>query len=235
VPVRITSGRPARIVAGSLTTVSAAAEMFDRFPQYRQGLDWLEQFVTRPLAELGRTGAVCPRLAPALRADTVRLVTIAAAGTSPGHAAGAGRLLMRLFENLVGDADRQPAALLGFFPDLPEQLAADFIDDGHRLLRPSCIARGLMLGEFHPASTVTSVRNRAVPVMRSPVPMFAVRAITPHDVLFLDQPHIPLADRLRDLRHLRTHVDARLSPASRVDLQTRIDGLQRDLTAEGSL
>ncbi|MFF3867069.1 DUF6875 domain-containing protein [Micromonospora sp. NPDC001898] len=186
----------ARIEPGSLTSAADAASLFHRFPTYQQGLTWLEQFVTRSHPDLGRPGAVCPRLAPALRTDTVWLVAIALTGASPDHAVAASKLLGHLFENLATQEQRQSTALLGFFPDLAAPNAATFIDGGHRLARPWFVERGLMLGEFHPTSTVGGVHNRNLPVMRCPAPMFAVRAITPHDLMFLDQPETPPAHRL---------------------------------------
>ncbi|MFI7025177.1 DUF6875 domain-containing protein [Micromonospora sp. NPDC049900] len=217
---------------GSLTSAAGAAEMVDRFPMYRQGLDWLEQFVIRSHPDLGRPGAVCPRLAPAMRGDTVWLVAIALTGASREHAVEAARLLAHLFDDLAGEAHRQSAALLGFFPDLPAGEAASFIDGGHRMVRPWCVERGLMLGEFHPTSTVGSVHNRDLPVMRCPVPMFAVRAITPHDLMFLDQPDTPPADRLACLEAFGRHVGARLNAQALAGLRTRIDDV-RALTLGG--
>jgi hypothetical protein len=219
------TGHTAHVEAGSLTTAAGAADLLDRYPVYRKALDWLDQFVTRPHPELGRPGAVCPRLAPALHADMVWLVAIAVDGASTDHAVAAGHLLSQLFEELAAGSRRHSAALLGFFPDLPAQEAAGFIDGGHQRLRPGFVEHGLMLGEFHPTSRVTSVHNRGLAVMRSPVPMFAVRAITPHDLLFLDQPDTPPAARLAYMQHFAAHVGGRLSPTARVDLQARIDGL----------
>ncbi|WP_430789147.1 DUF6875 domain-containing protein [Actinoplanes sp. G11-F43] len=197
-------------------------EAVGRWPQYAAGLRWLDEFVTQPHPELGRPGAVCPRLAPALRARVVWMVTVHVPAYTSDQAVLTGRLLMRLFSELAEESDRSDTTLLAFFPDLPADRAADFIDGGHRLLRNELAEHGLMLGEFHPASTVGSVHNRALPVMRSPEPMFAVRTMTPHDLLFADQPDTPPAERLAYLLHFDRHVSARLSPAARTQLYARI-------------
>jgi hypothetical protein len=225
-PAETAAGQTASVEPGSLTSAASAAELFDRYPVYRTALVWLDQFVTRPHPDLGRPGAVCPRLAPALHANTVWLVAIALNGASTEHAVAAGHLLRQLFDDLAAGPRRHSAALLGFFPDLRAQEAAGFIDGGHKRLRPGFVEHGLMLGEFHRTSLVTSVHNGAFPVMRCPVPMFAVRAITPHDLLFLDQPDTPPAARLAYLQQFAAHVGGRLSPAARVDLQARIDALR---------
>jgi hypothetical protein len=210
------------VVTGSLIRASDVDAATGGWPQYEAGLRWLHDFVTQPHPELGRPGAVCPRLAPALRARAVWLVTVDVPAYTASQAVLAGRLLMRLFNELASQSGRTDTTLLGFFPGLPTECAADFIDGGHRLLRNEFAEHGLMLGEFHQASTVGSVHNRALPVMRSPEPMFAVRTMTPHDLLFADQPDTPPADRLAYLVHFDRHVSARLSPSARTQLGDRI-------------
>jgi uncharacterized protein DUF6875 len=58
--------------------------------------------------------------------------------------------------------------------------------------------------------------------MRSPVPMFAVRALTLHDLMFLDRPHTLPADRLEYLRLYLHHLDPELSDKARRDIRDRI-------------
>jgi hypothetical protein len=82
-----------------------------------------------------------------------------------------------------------------------------------------------MLGEFHPNSGVGSVHNPALPVMRSPDPMFAVRALSPHDLLFLDTEQTPPARRLDYLRLYRHRLAPQLIPTALADLDNRIAAL----------
>ncbi len=217
------------IVPGSLTRAADAAAAYDRYPQFRAGMRWLEEFVTQPHPDLGRSGAVCPRLAPAIRANTVWLVAITVPGFTPRHAADAGRLLVDIFEDVAAGPHRASTALLGFFPGLPDEHTADFIDGGHLLLRPEAVECGLMLGEFHADSDVGGVHNRAFPVMRCPEPMFAIRAMTPHDLLFADQPGTPPADRLSYLLAYQRHIGPRLSPAAREGLEAQLSAARQAL------
>ncbi|WP_405855758.1 hypothetical protein OG361_21125 [Streptomyces sp. NBC_00090] len=215
------------VVPGSLTRAADAAAVVDRYPQYQAGMRWVTEFVTQPHPDLGRSGAVCPRLEPAIRANTVWLVALTVHGTTPADAADAGRLLLDLFEEVAAGPHRSSTALLGFFPGLPGERAADFIDGGHGLLRPESVERGLMLGEFHADSTVGGVHNRAFPVMQCPEPMFAVRAMTPHDLLFADQPGTPPADRLSYLLAYQRHIGPRLSPAAREGLEAKVSAARQ--------
>lgn len=228
-PVTLTAAPS--VVPQSLTQAGDAAAAYGRFPQYRAGMRWLEEFVTQPHPDLGRPGAVCPRLAPAIRADTVWLVSVTAGGSTPEHAVEAGRLLMEVFDEVATGPHRASTALLGFFTDLPSEQAADFIDGGHLRLRPEAVDRGLMLGEFHAGSTVGGVNNRSFPVMRCPEPMFAIRVMTPHDLLFAEQPETPMADRLSYLLAYQQHVGPRLSPSAREDLRSRLTLIRKNLSS----
>ena len=232
-PETASSAEVASVIPGSLTRAADAASAFDEYPQYRAGMRWLEEFVTRPHPDLGRSGPVCPRLAPALRAEAVWLVSVAVPGFTGRDAAGAGQLLLRLFETVAAGPDRASTALLGFFPGLPQPQAGDFIDGGHRMIRAEVVEKGLMLGEFHPGSPVGGVHNRELPVMRCPVPMLAVRVMTAHDLLFADQPGTPPADRVAFLLAYQRHVGPRLAPTARDELQARLAAAQQALRSGG--
>ncbi|WP_139063499.1 DUF6875 domain-containing protein [Streptomyces zinciresistens] len=199
---------------GSLTDTEGAPSLYDRYPAYGQAMEWLDEFVTQPHPRLGRPGAICPRLSPALRRNLVHLVAVRTGTGSLDEAVDTGHALAGLYQELFPDSESfRAGALLAFFPGLPPEAATEFIDDGHARLRMDFVARGLMIGEFHPLSTVTSVRNPDLEVMRCPVPMFAVRALTRHDVLFLDRPDTPPDQRTQYLKHLLHHLDGQLPAA----------------------
>ncbi len=210
----------------SFTDIDGAPELFSRFPEYAAGLAWITDFVLRPDPRLNRPGAVCPRLAPAIRKNLIRLVAIPTARSNIEEALEKAGHLADLYFDLYGGsrADFRTGSLLAFFPDVDPDNASDFIDGGHRMLRMEFVRRGLMLGEFHKHSTVNSVRNSNFPVMRSPVPMFAVRALTVHDVMFLDTPETPETDRLQYLQYYLDHLGDQVAPDVR-------SGIERALAA----
>ncbi|MEV8333897.1 DUF6875 domain-containing protein [Streptomyces niveus] len=210
---------------GSLTDVAHAPDLYGRYPQYERVMGWVRSFVTQPHADLGRPGAVCPRLAPALRLNLVHLVAVGTNTASADEACEKGGALAALYEELFDDPESfRAGALMAVFPDLPDDHADTFIDGGHARLRMDFVARGLMIGEFHPRSTVTSVRNPALPVMRCPVPMFAVRALSRHDVIFLDRPQTPPAEREQYLKHLLHYLDDQLTERERELMRAGIAG-----------
>lgn len=203
--------------------LTAAPAVYDRFPEYRLGVDWMLQFVARPHRLMPRPGAVCPRLLPAIRHDLVQLVAVR---TTVGDAAEAEEkvpYLADLFLELYADDPGfRTSSLVGFFPELDPRQASDFIDEGHRRLRKGFVSRGLMLGEFHPLSAVVSVRNPRLRVMESPVPMFVVRALSVHDRLFLDNETTPPEDRAAHLRSYLHHVGDQLPPDIRREVENSL-------------
>ncbi len=207
------------VIPGSLTDIANAHTVFDQFPAYQAVLGWVANFVLQQDERLGRPGAVCPRLASSIDANLVQLVAIQVPGNSIDDAVEVGHALADLYVELFDETTFRRGALLAVFPDLDPADAAEFIDAGHARLRPEFVRRAMMLGEFHPTSTVGSVHNRAFTVMQSPVPMFAVRALTTHDALFLDQPG---PDRDELLGHYLDHLGDRASTTVLGHVQARL-------------
>ena len=209
--------------AGSFTDAEHAAGLFTRYPMYQAGLEWIAGFVARPDPRIGRPGHVCPWVAHALDRNLVRLVAVPVTSSSAAEAREKCIHLAGLYEEVFGDpAEFAAGALLAFFPGIDPARAGDFIDGGHRQLRLLFARRGLMLGEFHPASTVTSVRNPRFVVMRCPVPLFAVRAMSVHDLMFLDRPGTQPREAAPYLRQYLTNLGSRVSSQVRQQLLSRL-------------
>ncbi|UNO42704.1 hypothetical protein KGS77_28165 [Streptomyces sp. MST-110588] len=60
------------------------------------------------------------------------------------------------------------------------------LDAAHARRKTTLAREGLMLGQFHPQCDERAARNRELLVSRSPVPMFALRHMAFHDVMFLN-------------------------------------------------
>ncbi|MEU7791327.1 DUF6875 domain-containing protein [Amycolatopsis sp. NPDC049159] len=219
--------------AAALVGVAEAAVLAESHPWYVDGLRWLDEFIMRPDRRLGRRGAVCPFVAPALAQDIVCFTTLRSPGRTASDAYERCLVLADLFlERFAGKPEFRSAALLAFFPDVEPEAAADFIDGGHRLLRMPFVRLGLMIGEFHPRSTVASVHNPEFTVGRSPVPIFAVRALSGHDLMFLDRDDYPPAVRYEFVRQFDRYLGAQLGPAARARLDRRLEDL-REAALEG--
>jgi len=214
-------------IDGSLCSYAEASDWYERFPAYKEGLDWIRQFIAKPNEQLHRPGAVCPFAAPAMQANLMKLVAVDTKTESALEAREKCLFLTDLFYQEFPRVEQQPSAtLLAFFPNLNADHAKEFIDQGHALLRLDFIRRGLMLGEFHKKSTVGSVGSPQFMVMQSPVPMFAVRTLSKHDLMFIDRPIYPLSERRECLDLFMQYLGPTLTPPVRAEAERRIRALK---------
>jgi heptaprenyl diphosphate synthase len=147
---------------------------------------WLQDYVRQPHPQLGRSGPVCPFVAPSQRADAlearVRLI-----GPNPGVCLIVEMLRCALEEfELIGWRGSNPAlrALIVVIPDLPDDRLC-LLDAAQQVVKPEAVRRGLMIGQFHALCQEPAARNAEFPVNRSPVPLVALRPMAMHDILFL--------------------------------------------------
>jgi hypothetical protein len=215
------------LVPGSVRFVDDVRADPEAFPEQARVLGWIDSFVLQPNEALGRPGHVCPRLAPVVGANRLALVSVRTPADDVDSAVEAGRALADLYRALFPDtADHKTAALLAVFPDVDPAAAHDFIDGGHKALRMEFVGSGLMLGEFHAASQVASVRNEQLVVMQSPLPMYAIRGLTPHDIMFLDRPTEDPARRIAYLEHYLYFVGPTLAASARTRVSATLDELK---------
>jgi hypothetical protein len=149
---------------------------------------WLREYVSRPHPELGRPGAVCPFVEPALRAGTV-LMTEHTGLSRADHDAVLDVVwsMVPAFEQARWPhANATMHTLLAILPDLPAHLWS-LLDEVQAQVKAELADQGLMLGQFHPACPEPAARNPRFAVSRSPVPLLALRRMALHDVLFLHQ------------------------------------------------
>ncbi|MFF4189865.1 tryptophan 2,3-dioxygenase [Nonomuraea sp. NPDC001831] len=149
-------------------------------------LPWFEDYLTRPHPELGRDNAVCPFVRSALDAGTV---TIEVAGLEEGE--GLEELCAAMRAQAGRFARRRPpegkeglATLVTLVRGLPEH-RTPLLDEAHRRVKRNVVADGLMIGQFHPGCPEPAARNPGFAVSRAPRPLFAIRHMALHDILFL--------------------------------------------------
>ncbi|MET9297171.1 DUF6875 domain-containing protein [Streptomyces sp. NPDC003077] len=148
---------------------------------------WFTDYLTQPHEEIGRNGAVCPFVEPSMNAGTldVREWDVDPAVDTEGMVA----LVRRMRETFHGiewaGRNRTLHALVIVLPGIgPDRFAV--LDETHLRMKTEFAREGLMLGHFHPECTERAGRNEEFLVSRSPVPMFALRHMAFHDVLFLN-------------------------------------------------
>ena len=152
-------------------------------------LDWLLTYVSKPHPDLGRTGAICPFVKPSL--DNGKLL-ISFSYDIDGN--DAGKVKQRTYKYmeeflklpLANEQDRSNTALIAVFPNVSQDIS-EIIDIIHAQLKTEFVQKGLMLGQFHPTCPERAVRNEDFEIMKSPFPLFVMRYMSVHDILFLNQ------------------------------------------------
>ncbi len=150
--------------------------------------EWIENFLAKPHAELGRVGLVCPFVPRSLKLETIQLVEISMNGMNQ---ADLEELVKEYRQTFLEQLPQQGKlaiykALLLVFSDLPDD-QCHVIDQVQKTLKPFFVEKGLMLGEFHRFNQSPGLHNPNFRPLQSPVPMLAIRFMTESDLPFLSR------------------------------------------------
>ena len=146
---------------------------------------WTEDYVCREHPEIGREGPVCPFLPTVVDNGGLRVeVDDSLDGTDVAALEARVREAIPVFEAMPQAPWKKALALV--FAGVPGDRAA-VVDEVQAALKPECVRRGLMLGQFHPRSTEAGARNPAFHANRAPFAAIAVRHMSYHDIVFLDR------------------------------------------------
>ncbi|MFE4512724.1 DUF6875 domain-containing protein [Kitasatospora sp. NPDC056783] len=151
-------------------------------------LDWARDYISQPHPQLGRSGPICPFVPPAVKAEALHIAVHGEVDDTV-DAARLNDLLRRyipVFRRtppLTGP-EKSLKTIVTAFPNLSAQRAT-VLDDVHADLKTHFVRQGMMLGQFHPLCRAPAARNPAFGNKVSPVPLFALRHIAVHDILFL--------------------------------------------------
>jgi hypothetical protein len=167
---------------------------------YEAGLAWMQRFIMRPHPDLGRKGAVCPFAKPSHDERALLFSAFDAADMPFDTYIATLMRLPYLFDRIAKARPESELLSLAVFPTgLPREAYYKFIDCAHLVLKPFYMECGLMLGEFHPDSTVRGAHSTSFRPMRADVPLFVIRAMALHDMLFIDGESTPLGMRVHEL------------------------------------
>ncbi|CAL9348923.1 hypothetical protein C1708_30750 [Streptomyces sp. DH-12] len=153
--------------------------------------EWLTGYISAGHPEIGRTGPICPFVAPSRKNRTME-IRLRLAGHAPTLELieEIARSSLREYE-LTTWQGRNPMlrAMVVALPDLRSE-DTGLLDQAHARVKDAFVAQGLMIGQFHENCEVTAARNPRFAVSKAPLPLFAIRAIALHDVFFLsERPH----------------------------------------------
>lgn len=156
-------------------------------------VDWIYNTIAEPNVQMNRKGAVCPFVPYALDINLIYL-------TFPKkRLLNNNELVEYLHKQLQIFLDTEPyqpnkdaiyKSLLVAFPYFRED-QEELVKKVSIEIKPNFLRFGVTCGEFYSSNNDRSVRNSDVLVAKSPVPLIAIRYLTPHDELFLQtQPEL---------------------------------------------
>jgi hypothetical protein len=176
----------------------------DEAAMVRETARWVRAYTTGPHPALGRPGPVCPWVEESIDRGLclIGLVHRGDEDEAPMDevvsALGSYYLAM---EPQAGHG-AQFKAIVTVFAGLDPEEAPDYINGLHLRLKPSFVARGMMLGEFFPSCDKPGLRNPEFRPLRSPLPLLVIRPMVRQDIVFL-------SDRMEFIRaYLGVHQQA---------------------------
>jgi hypothetical protein len=151
---------------------------------------WIETFVSRRHADLGRDGFVCPFVPPSIDRQLLWLAGHEDEVRRPEDLAGVMLDYRDWFLELPPQAGNEKVykAIVVLFPDLQSESGFNLIDAAQRQLKSAFVSQGLMIGQFYPLCDEPGVRRLEFRPLRSPVPLLVIRYMTRFDLPFLTDP-----------------------------------------------
>lgn len=146
---------------------------------------WLDQTISKPHPELGRSGDVCPWTRRTHQLGRLFLTSIASC--DPVHVDGRMSSLLTEFGALanLGGALDTFRAIVVVFPALAPAASAEFMITTHRRLKPAFLKNRMMLGEFYPGCPKPGLHNPSFRPLHAPLPLLVIRAMVEPDLRFL--------------------------------------------------
>ncbi|PEQ66868.1 DUF6875 domain-containing protein [Bacillus cereus] len=156
-------------------------------------LEWLENTIGKPTPHIRRKGATCPFVPKALDIDSIYLTFPKENIEEISQLAEYMIHCMNEFLQTpphIADESAIYKSFIVAFPYLNESNSI-ILKKLRAKIKPYFIRNGVTCGEFFEENTDKSVRNEEFYVAKSPVPLIAIRYVTPHDELFLkSQPEL---------------------------------------------
>lgn len=162
-------------------------------------IKWVENFLCKPNALLGREGPVCPYTRTAIDKQFLRIAIQQEENVSLQNVEDTVAFYRDWFLELEPKRpnEAQFKSIIVLFPHVTLEDAPAIIDTVQRALKPAFVAEGLMLGQFHAQNNDPGLWNENFRPLRTPVPLLAIRQMVPTDFPFLCQDPNFLASYLK--------------------------------------
>lgn len=149
---------------------------------------WAREYLSKPHEELGRDGPVCPYTQPAMSKGLFYMTVRRGAHFTDDEVRSILILYRDWFLELepVSGSRSYFKTILILFPDVSLDDVPRLIDAMQERLKPEYVAKGLMVGEFHPGPPdKAGLWNPDFRPLAAPIPMLVIRNMVPTDFGFL--------------------------------------------------
>jgi hypothetical protein len=192
-------------------------------PSLAEALDWLGGYLTAPHPDLGRGGAVCPYVKPAVKTGSLYL---AEARLHRATSQAVDRCLSTCRHAFAELPAGHGTALVITFPGIAAGDAPWLLGGLLQRVKPEFVRDGLMLGPVYPGNKIPGAHNPAFRPMSGPFPLVAIRRMMETDLPFLSRPTDPPHVRAEYVVAFLHHVAPRLSPSRRAAAERTLAQLQ---------
>lgn len=190
--------RPAQAVLRTMTDARADAASDAAMATL---VGWVESYLMRDHADLGRTGAVCPFTKQASKIDTVRLA-ISEAGAADEEEAFA--LIRRSF----GELEKIPCkpgmahfrTVIVGFPNCADAEGIEMLQRVQKRHKFYSLSRFRMIGYMHARNDAPGLWNPDFRPLRAPLPVLAIRHLVEQDAPFAARHPLLMAPYLLKFR-----------------------------------
>ena len=175
---------------------------------------YMEEFLAKPHPDLGRAGVVCPFIPTSIKKDCIYYGSISS--TTVKDAAEQMMLLVDRFRALEPTAESKEEVYKTAILIFPEANRDSFVDDLQRHLKPRFVAKGLMIGAFHPSSQFSGLHNKQFFPRAAPFASVDIRMMVPEDLKFLSPSFVAARHSEQEAAGMLSAYIARFEPTSRV-------------------
>ena len=153
----------------------------------RQTVTWAESFLCNPHPQLGRVGVVCPYTEYSMKNDYFWLTVCRGKKLSINDVSKSVMTYRDWFLKIEPQSKKKAyfKTMLIIFPDIQVEDASKTVDVVQQQLKPEFVAKGLMIGQFHPSCPEPGLWNHDFRPLQSPVPMLVIRHMVLSDFPFL--------------------------------------------------
>ncbi len=164
--------------------------------------NWLLNKVGKPDPNIGRVGEICPFVNRAHNSGSIYFA-IYTFDDIEYHQFEKEILDVCSYylelKNTIPSIEKDLFSIIVVIKGLPPEKYEQYIDHLHYMNRLHFMNKGLMLGEFHPLSVKPAARNKDFHPLKSPVPCFAIRKLTQHDIMFINDNKDNIIKRKKEL------------------------------------